>query len=429
MNTAVWLLDTACTVLEIIWFILLADVLLERRWKHTDRNKDIISIIALILTYVVLVRALNSIVLVSPYTAVIVMVVMIPFVMVIWNTDFLAAVSCIGLFFVVLYALAIPTIMVTGWIGGDDLIYQTTAETGMIRFWYLIIVAAINAIGNYILRRLISRIDLENKKGKALFISIVGIISLIFFMQQMLQSFNVQGSLIIYSIIITGAVVIFGVYYYLKTKRWAYEIEEMQKRNGQVEQKYQKINTDYEAHAKVYHDMKHHLRTIYDMAEKDDSQDVTKYINDLMSIESQQERYRWTGIDIIDSVFADERKKAAEKGVELFIDVPILPINMQLSNTDMCSLFANLLDNAIEAATERVELKIRLIHGMILISLKNDCKAEPVIKNGELVTTKEDKKAHGWGTKSIKDIVQRYDGSINYSYQNNCFTTEILLNI
>ena len=53
------------------------------------------------------------------------------------------------------------------------------------------------------------------------------------------------------------------------------------------------------------------------------------------------------------------------------------------------------------------------------ISVINSCDTAPDTKNGELITTKKNKEAHGLGTKSIKKIVDKYDGELDWEYDEN----------
>ena len=48
--------------------------------------------------------------------------------------------------------------------------------------------------------------------------------------------------------------------------------------------------------------------------------------------------------------------------------------------------------------------------------MENSSSCEPKIKNGKLVTTKENKAFHGFGIKSIQRIAKEYDGNIDYNF-------------
>lgn len=50
-----------------------------------------------------------------------------------------------------------------------------------------------------------------------------------------------------------------------------------------------------------------------------------------------------------------------------------------------------------------------------------------VLKNGKLISSKEDGKNHGWGLENVREIVERYDGILNIRYENRVFEAEVLI--
>ena len=103
--------------------------------------------------------------------------------------------------------------------------------------------------------------------------------------------------------------------------------------------------------------------------------------------------------------------------------------------TDICSIFGNALDNAIEHVILIPDPEKRLIHltvsaqkGFVFIKIENYCEAE-ISKNEEnlITTTKKDSKNHGFGLKSIRKAVEKYDGSVVFGVQQNWFELKILL--
>ena len=99
------------------------------------------------------------------------------------------------------------------------------------------------------------------------------------------------------------------------------------------------------------------------------------------------------------------------------------------------SIFGNALDNAIEHVILIPDPEKRLIHltvsaqkGFVFIKIENYCEAE-ISKNEEdlITTTKKDSKNHGFGLKSIRTAVKKYDGSVVFGVQQNWFELKILL--
>jgi two-component system sensor histidine kinase AgrC len=119
---------------------------------------------------------------------------------------------------------------------------------------------------------------------------------------------------------------------------------------------------------------------------------------------------------------------------KIHIDIREMPnILACLDGTDIGILFGNLLDNAIEAADKtkerRITVDIRRNGAYMSIQTRNSI-ADSVLKgNGELETTKKDKSSHGIGVKSIKRVVKKYNGMIDFFEESGEFCCHILLNI
>lgn len=101
---------------------------------------------------------------------------------------------------------------------------------------------------------------------------------------------------------------------------------------------------------------------------------------------------------------------------------------------DLYCLFGNLIDNALEAVTKIKDEKKRIIHlsakrrgNMVLIEEENYFAGELEFQDGLPVTTKDDKKYHGFGTRSLKIIARKYGGELTASSSENIFRLSIIL--
>ena len=102
--------------------------------------------------------------------------------------------------------------------------------------------------------------------------------------------------------------------------------------------------------------------------------------------------------------------------------------------TDICTVIGNALDNAIESVLMVENSEKRMIHlsltqknDFIFIQIRNYCEKEPVWKGKELLTTKKNKKNHGYGIKSIRYSIEKYGGNVTTAYKDNWFELCILI--
>ena len=100
---------------------------------------------------------------------------------------------------------------------------------------------------------------------------------------------------------------------------------------------------------------------------------------------------------------------------------------------DLYTIFANALDNAIEAAEKQkkkkrlISIHIAKLGSITNIHIENTCREAITFKNGLPVTTKKDQSRHGIGVKSMKQLVEKYGGVIEYRRNTSTFVTEVLL--
>ena len=106
-----------------------------------------------------------------------------------------------------------------------------------------------------------------------------------------------------------------------------------------------------------------------------------------------------------------------------------------MASSDVYFLLVNIIDNAIEAAEAFDKKDKRIIsltaskkHGVLLIEETNYYQGEISFNHdGSIKTTKDNKKYHGYGTKSIAYIVKKYDGKMEFETKDNIFKLKIAI--
>ena len=138
----------------------------------------------------------------------------------------------------------------------------------------------------------------------------------------------------------------------------------------------------------------------------------------------------WIGNSVADMLIEQKRVQAEKERIAF--DIEIVPIEEWLfTDNDTCSLLGNLLDNAIDAC-KRIEqndkwilLQIEIQKNFLFIKISNSIDEMPVMKTGIPVSTKQNKKRHGYGLKSVERIVNKYNGVITFRIEQNIFEVDI----
>ena len=205
-----------------------------------------------------------------------------------------------------------------------------------------------------------------------------------------------------------------GICFYFRQSQLKMQISVLDTQYDLIESQYVRAQNFYTENAKLYHDIKHHLRALERLLQHGDQREALAYI------ESVQEPLQCkmipvhTGVDIVDTVIYEAKEKAEQRNILLLVETPILPSGLKLEDREFCVLCANLLNNALEAAKEQIRLNIAITAGFLVIEMQNDYKEKPVVKNNHFVSEREqDSLAHGWGMKIIEQIVEKYQGELS----------------
>ncbi|MCR5417282.1 MAG: GHKL domain-containing protein [Pseudobutyrivibrio sp.] len=218
--------------------------------------------------------------------------------------------------------------------------------------------------------------------------------------------------------------------------------------NDAINQLFQKQYEQYklavdnsEALRKEMHDMKHYVMALKN---EDDPQKRADVLNDMEQAIAIQESFMNTGNQVLDVILTTKSLQCQKKGIALnaMVDGDVL---VGIHVKDICSLFGNVLDNAIEA-TQQVEnkdkrlitLSVRRRNKFIIVECENYSDGSSVrlksnqgrrrFGSGNLpATTKGDNVKHGFGLKSILQVAEKYGGAMNCTYEDGWFKVKVLL--
>ena len=180
-----------------------------------------------------------------------------------------------------------------------------------------------------------------------------------------------------------------------------------------IESQYVRAQNFYAENAKLYHDIKHHLRALERLLQNGDQREALAYIESVQAPLQCKMIPVHTGVDIVDTVIYEAKEKAEQRNILLQVETPILPSELKIEDRELCVLCANLLDNALKAAKEQIKLNIAIAAGFLVIEMENDYKEKPLVKNNHFVSeTEQGSLAHGWGMKIIEQIVEKYHGEL-----------------
>lgn len=236
---------------------------------------------------------------------------------------------------------------------------------------------------------------------------------------------------------------LFVFYIYEMAQKANFEINQLQleKQRSEISSEhYDLLYNEIENFRILKHDIKNHLRHISNKTSEGDLQGISDYIKSISEDFGLDARIQYSGNKLIDVILNRHMTNCKQNG--LVLEIGSCGSNLEfMSETDTIALLDNLFENAIEAASKSTDKKLSFsmyrkannytVTDYIVITLTNSCDNAPRTRHGELVTSKSNSNSHGIGTKSIKRIVNKYNGNFDWQYdeENKEFKTSVILHV
>lgn len=177
-----------------------------------------------------------------------------------------------------------------------------------------------------------------------------------------------------------------------------------------------------------FHDLRYHLN---EYRERSADSKNAEFFEEVSESIKNYDNMPDTGNSALNVLLAEKLIycNANDITVSYIIDASV--INM-MSSSDICSLFGNALDNAIQSVRREdkekriISISARRHGGMGQIIIENYCAEKPEMKNG-LPLTSGDETIHGFGTRSIRYIAEKYGGNMVIDYSDSMFTLSVFL--
>lgn len=148
------------------------------------------------------------------------------------------------------------------------------------------------------------------------------------------------------------------------------------------------------------------------------------------------EAFAHTGNETLDVLLTEKNLACINSGITLLYMVDGAAL-AGMDESDIYSLFGNLLDNAIEHVKDIADADKRFIRlfvkpsggGMLVIHEENVLACETAVEDGLPLTTKADRYNHGFGTKSMRRTAKKYGGDLRVTVDDGMFKADIILQI
>ncbi len=206
-----------------------------------------------------------------------------------------------------------------------------------------------------------------------------------------------------------------------------------QEKNGRYHSQiavYKMLAEQYRQSERLRHDMKNHIIVLSALSRNKEWEKIDGYLRNMEGIvlETGGEA---TGNRAVDALVHQKRKRAEEENIQWECDIQI-PRECCINEFDLCVLFGNILDNALEACGRMqagecrfINIQAKAVKKCFLIEVKNSM--DRTEKYAEGFTNKGDSQEHGIGLLNVSDVVSRYNGAVRKEAEKGIFVISVLM--
>ena len=238
----------------------------------------------------------------------------------------------------------------------------------------------------------------------------------------------IRGEYILFSTIVfvclfslLSAIIFYKGY---KDMRYQQQISDMN--FEMLKRQYETIQKMYTEKRMMLHDAVHQDVLILEYLENGKYREAQTYFEKKIAATKKKSKNRYTGIEVLNLMLNYEIEQAEEKTIR--VNCAVEAYHCPVDETELCIIIGNLFDNAIEAVKDlpdeqrQIDFSIQNPNGIFRIEISNPYEGERrKIEYHYLTTKKENTEMHGLGLMSVQKIVEKYDGLIEISDEDNVF--------
>ena len=180
------------------------------------------------------------------------------------------------------------------------------------------------------------------------------------------------------------------------------------------------------------HDLRHHLSVIEMYLQSNDYDDLRKYLDEYKSSLPDNKELFLCGNSVANVIVIHYMEIAGKEGISIATSLH-LPQEIGIADMDLCIIFGNCLENALEACRRMengqkyIHVKSKLHGNMLGITIDNSFDGKVEIKNGKLLSRKRDSE-EGLGLSSVRAVAAKYNGTALFTFKENEFQVSVMLN-
>ncbi len=181
------------------------------------------------------------------------------------------------------------------------------------------------------------------------------------------------------------------------------------------------------------HDMRHQLNVLRSLSMENDTNKLTEYLDTMLDAIPVKPKSYCKNI-AVDAIISHYAAIAEEKNIKCSICLTVPEHSDKVSDMELCIIYGNLLENAIEACSllpdeneKYIKMNDQVRYDKLIITMDNTSKNPHLTSDGQFISSKRNE--IGIGLRSIHSVAERHEGNTSFNYTNGVFHSSIYLNI
>lgn len=194
-------------------------------------------------------------------------------------------------------------------------------------------------------------------------------------------------------------------------------------------QYYDFLEQQYRDSLGALHDVKRHIWAIEELYKNKENEKATEYTENITDLMHSFEMNEFSDNRMLNIILNDKLRLARQNNIEFTCSIDEVNLDF-IDNIDLTTIFANLLDNAIEACSELegdrlINVHVGAFNNLVNINIKNSMSERTVFIG---VNMKSSKQNHiGLGLVNVNKVISKYNGDFNIQKESNMFVCNIVL--
>ena len=215
------------------------------------------------------------------------------------------------------------------------------------------------------------------------------------------------------------------------------EAQTLRLRNQLIMDSYRAIEGKMLDSAALRHETKHKIIALNALYQKGDYAALGETLNEMKHQSDRLAQTQFTENFTVNAILQDAAYRAAQANIA-FEATAVVPVELTITESDLCELLMNMLDNAIEAAASTdisqkrfIRFQIEKKNGFLAVKCENSYSGKlKQDTNGKYITTKSAPETHGFGLKLMNAVAERYHSLLDiFTSEDGVFTVQTALKL